>query len=244
MEGFSDITAAILAGGFGSRLQSVVLDKPKVLAEVSGKPFLAYLLEQISSAGVRKAVICSGYMAEKIEGCFGDAYDSLGIVYSREDEPLGTGGALRLALPYLSSDIILVMNGDSYIDTDLGVYVNWFFKGKLQAALLLTRVDDTSRYGSVIINENKTIASFEEKCKNSGPGWINAGIYLIRKSLIASMPAGKFYSLERGFFPSLTGKELFGFCVEGRFIDIGTPESYIAAEDFFAAEGFKNSAGM
>ena len=238
MEGFCDITAAILAGGFGTRLQSVVSDRPKVLAEVRGKPFMVYLLEQLSSAGIRKAVICTGYMADKIEECFGDAYDSVGIVYSREDEPLGTGGALRLALPYLSSEIILVMNGDSYIDTDLSIYVDWFSEGERKAAVLLTWVDDTSRYGSVKINKNKIIASFEEKCENSGPGWINAGIYLLRKSLIASMPAGKFYSLERDFFPKLTGKGLYGFCTEGRFIDIGTLESYVAAEEFFAAEGF------
>jgi len=238
MEGFCDITGVILAGGFGTRLQSVVSDKPKVLAKVKGKPFMAYLLEQLSSAGIHKAVICTGYMSDKIQECFGDAYDSLEIIYSREDEPLGTGGALRLALPYLSSEIILVMNGDSYIDTDLSIYVDWFSEGEREAAVLLTCVDDTSRYGNVKINKNKIIASFEEKCDNPGPGWINAGIYLLRKSLIASMPAGKFYSLERDFFPKLTGKGLYGFCTEGRFIDIGTPEAYAAAEEFFAAEGF------
>jgi len=243
MEGFTEITAAILAGGFGTRLQSVVSDKPKVLAEVSGKPFLAYLLEQLSPAGIRKVVICTGYMAEQIEECFGDAYDSLRIVYSREDEPLGTGGALRLALSKLSSEIILVMNGDSYIDTDLSVYANWFFEKGLQAALLLSWAEDTSRYGSVIINENKTVASFEEKSENCGPGWINAGIYLFRKSLIASMPSGRHYSLERDFFPELTGKGLYGFCVGGRFIDIGTPESYAEAQEFFCAEGFRGLAG-
>ncbi|MHC4158306.1 MAG: nucleotidyltransferase family protein [Planctomycetota bacterium] len=244
MEGFCDITAAILAGGFGSRLQSVVSDRPKVLAEVSGKPFLAYLLEQLSSAGIHKAVICTGYMADKIQECFGDSYGSLEIIYSKEDEPLGTGGALRLALPYLLSEIILVMNGDSYIDTDLSVYVDWFSEGEREAAVLLTCVDDTSRYGSVKINKNKIIASFEEKCENSGPGWINAGIYLLRKSLIASMPAGKFYSLERDLFPRLVGKELYGFCADGRFIDIGIPESYTAAQNFFATRGFTDFTGM
>ncbi len=194
--------------------------------------------------GVRKAVICTGYMADKIQECFGDAYDSLEIIYSREDEPLGTGGALRLALPYLSSEIILVMNGDSYIDTDLSIYVDWFSEREREAAVLLTCVDDTSRYGSVKINKNKIIASFEEKCDNPGSGWINAGIYLLRKSLIASIPAEKFYSLECDLFPQLSGKELYGFCSEGRFIDIGIPESYTAAQDFFTAKGFTDFTGM
>jgi NDP-sugar pyrophosphorylase family protein len=95
----------------------------------------------------------------------------------------------------------------------------------------------------VIINDDKTVASFEEKGENSGQGWINAGIYLLGKSLIASMPAGKYYSLEREFFPKLPAKGLCGFCVGERFIDIGTPESYAAAQEFFAAESFKGSAG-
>lgn len=237
VQDITNITAVILAGGFGTRFQSVVSDKPKVLAEVSGKPFLVYLLEQISSAGIRKVVFCTGYMAEKIQNRLGDTYGPLHILYSREDEPLGTGGALRLALPYLSSDTVLVMNGDSYTDIDLGSYVNWFFQKDCEAALLLTRVLDTSRYGSVTISEDENITAFNEKRTSSGVGWINAGVYLMRKSVIASIPAGQSYSLEYELFPSLVGKKLYGFCSEGRFIDIGTPESYAVTEDFFCYKG-------
>jgi len=237
VQDITNITAVILAGGFGTRFQSVVSDKPKVLAEVSGKPFLEYLLEQISSSGIRKVVFCTGYMAEKIQNCFGDSYGPLRILYSKEDEPLGTGGALRLALPYLFSDAVLVMNGDSYTDVNLGSYVNWFFQKDCEAALLLTRVLDTSRYGSVTISEDENITAFSEKRTGSGVGWINAGVYLMRKSIIASIPAGQSYSLEYELFPSLVGKKLYGFCSEGRFIDIGTPESYAVTEDFFCHKG-------
>jgi D-glycero-alpha-D-manno-heptose 1-phosphate guanylyltransferase len=229
-----NITAAILAGGFGTRLKSVVSDKPKVLAEVLGKPFLAYLLEQISSAGIRKVVFCTGYMAGKIRNCFGDSYGPLHILYSRENEPLGTGGALRLALPCFASDIILAMNGDSYTDTDLSSYMNWFFDKDIEASLLLAKVLDASRYGSVIVEGDGIIKAFAEKGVSSGAGWVNAGIYLMRKSLIASIPAGQPYSLEYELFPSLVEKELYAFCSEGRFIDIGTPESYAVTEDFFS----------
>lgn len=230
------ITAAILVGGQGTRLQSVVSDRPKVLAEISDKPFLAYLFDQLLNSGIRKVVLCSGYMADKIEACFGDSYDLLSIQYSKEDQPLGTGGGLRLALPSLASDTILVMNGDSYIDADLGAYMDWFFEEERQASLLLTKMDDTSRYGTVIINKNRTVAAFKEKCNNAKPGWINAGIYLMKRSLIGSIPAGKFYSLERDFFPSLTEGKLYGYCDEGRFIDIGTPEAYAMAESFFCGQ--------
>lgn len=237
-----DITATILVGGQGTRLQSVVSDRPKVLAEISGKPFLAYLFDQLLNSGIRKVVLCSGYMADKIEACFGDSYDLLSIQYSKEDRPLGTGGGLRLALSCLASDTILVMNGDSYIDANLGAYMDWFFEEERQASLLLTKMDDTSRYGTVIINKNKTVVAFKEKCDNAEPSWINAGVYLVKRSLVSSIPAGKFYSLESDFFPSLKGGELYGYCDEGRFIDIGTPEAYAMAESFFAVNLQKNRA--
>ncbi len=163
MKHISDITAAILVGGRGTRLQSVVSDRPKVLAMVRGRPFLAYLLDQLISLGISEVVFCSGYMSNKIQECFGDSYGSLGLLYSKEDQPLGTGGAIRLATPYFRSDAVLVMNGDSYIDADLRAYVNWFFETGSQAALVLTKMDDTGQYGRVKINDNKTIAAFEEK---------------------------------------------------------------------------------
>lgn len=238
VQSISDITVVILAGGLGTRLQSVVSDKPKVLAEVLGRPFLAYLLDQISLAGGRKVVICTGYMGGQVRERLGDISSSLCLLYSREEEPLGTGGALRLALPCLCSDTILVMNGDSYMDTDLCAYVDWFFRQSREAALLLTKVLDTARYGKVTVGQDENITAFDEKGRSSGAGWINAGMYLMKKSLIASIPVGRAYSLEREFFPTLAGRRLFGFRAEGRFIDIGTPKSYAMAEDFFAVKGF------
>ena len=240
MEAASQITALILAGGFGTRLQSVVSDRPKVLAEVSGRPFLAYLLDQLSSAGFRTVVISTGHMAQAVEKCFGDRHGPLSILYSREEEPLGTAGAVRLALANLASATVLVMNGDSYIDADLGAYVNWFGERDRQAALLLVKVADTSRYGSVRLDRDKVIVSFEEKSKIAEPGWINAGVYLLKKPLIAAIEPGKCCSLERDFFPGLAGKGLFGFCVERRFIDIGTPQAYASAEEFFHSAGTEN----
>lgn len=234
MRSARDITAAILVGGQGTRLQSVLSDRPKVLAEISGKPFLAYLFDQLLNFGIRKVVLCSGYMADKIDTCFGDSYGLLSIQYSKEDQPLGTGGGLRLALPRIISDTILVMNGDSYADANLVAYMEWFFEEERPASLLLIKMDNTSRYGTVIMNTNKTVAAFKEKCDNTKSGWINAGIYLMKRSLVSSIPVEKFYSLERDFFPSLTGGRLYGYCDEGRFIDIGTPDTYAMAERFFA----------
>ncbi len=233
MQKVSDINAVVLVGGMGTRLRSVVSDRPKVMAEVGGRPFLTYLLDQLRSAGFSKVILCCGYMAEGVSEYFGDSYGSLRIIYSNEDHPLGTGGALRLALPYVTSEVVLVMNGDSYVDADLGEFIKWFNEKRCQAALILTTADDTSRYGKIQINADETIERFNEKCDNSGSGWINAGVYLIRRSSITSIPDGRVFSLERDFFPVLAGKELAGFRFYGRFIDIGTPQSYELAKGFF-----------
>lgn len=226
-----------MAGGFGTRLQSVISDRPKVMAEVCGRPFLSYLLDQLSSAGFRRVIISTGYMASAIEEHFGGSYGALEISYSREDEPLGTGGGLRLAISHSAGETVVVMNGDSYIDADLRGFVAWFFEEQREAAVVLTKAADTSRFGRIKLGENKIIASFEEKNKIGGVGWINAGVYALRRPLIGAAEPGTYFSLERDFFPNLAGSRLFGYCVEGAFLDIGTPQSYSEAEAFFRRAG-------
>jgi len=235
----SDITAVILAGGLGTRLRSVFSDRPKVLAEVLGRPFLTYLLDQLSSTGIRKVILCTGYMGDKVQEVYGEMYKSLHLFYSQEDEPLGTGGALRLALPLIKSNSVLVMNGDSYIHADLSSYARWFFHIDRNASLLLARVSDIRRYGMVRVEKDESVSAFEEKEKAKGAGWINAGVYLMKTLLLKSIPSGKAFSLEREFFPSLVGNGLFGYQCKVRFIDIGTPESYIKAENFFSDSKMK-----
>src|SRR3989338_6029269 len=110
----SGVTVAILAGGLGTRLRSVIADRPKVLAEVRGRPFLTYIFDQLIAASIKYAVLCTGYLGEKVCDRFGDSYGSLRLAYSQEPSPRGTAGALRLALPLFKSDSVLVMNGDSY----------------------------------------------------------------------------------------------------------------------------------
>ncbi|MCK4997939.1 MAG: nucleotidyltransferase family protein [Anaerohalosphaera sp.] len=233
MSKISDITAVILVGGLGTRLRSVVSDRPKVLAEVCGRAFLSYLLDQIETAGIRRAVLCSGYMADMIKDTFGTSYGRLELCYSIEATPLGTGGALRFAEPFLGSDAVLVLNGDSYIDVDLNKFIDWYFEKKMQVGLLLTKVDDTSRYGRVCIDQQGHIVDFKEKGELAEPGLINAGIYLIERPIIDLIPENKTFSLEKELFASIDSTKIFGFYTEGKFIDIGTPQSYASAEHFF-----------
>ena len=238
---FADIPITILAGGLGTRLRSVLPTRPKVLALVQGRPFLIYLLDQLAAVGAKEIVFCVGYMADTVEETLGDQYQAIRLTYSREKEPLGTGGALRQALSFFSSDPVLVMNGDSFMDADLAGYLHWFLQKGLEASLALAQVFDTSRFGQVTVDEDERIMRFEEKGSHQGPGWINAGIYLLRKEILQLIPEGMNYSLEGGLFPNLLPERLYGYRSEGKFIDIGTPESYSQAENFFATRPASSS---
>lgn len=235
-KGYADITAVILAGGKGTRLQSAVADRPKVLAKVYGRPFISYLLDQLIEAGLTSVVLSTGYMNEMVAEELGDSYKGLKLTYSVEDTPLGTGGGLRRALDFLDDELILVLNGDSYAGLDLGAFLKWFSLRDRDAAIALASVGDVSRYGSVEIGTDGAISVFKEKeAGKAAAGLINAGVYLVKRSLVAEIKADAAYSLERELFVSLVneGGRLWGFPFEGVFIDIGTPESYANAEEFF-----------
>ena len=232
---FSDLSVAVLAGGFGTRLRSVVSDRPKALAEIHGRPFLTYLLDQLSATGLSSVVVCTGHFGQQIEEAFGERYGNLRILYSQEAQPLGTAGALRLAFPHLISDPVLVMNGDSFCVVDLRSFWNWHCARRSKATMLLTQVPDTQRFGSVEIDSDGAIIRFGEKVKGSVSGSINAGVYLLSRHVVQSIPADTEVSLEYHVFPTLVTHGLYGYPGRGRFLDIGTPEDFAAAKEFFPA---------
>lgn len=229
-----EVTAAILAGGMGTRLRSRIADRPKVLAPVHGRPYLAYLLEQLADAGVRAVALLTGYLADQVRTAFGDHYAGLRLTYSSEPSPLGTAGALRHALPQLSSSTILLLNGDSYCAVSLPNFWAIHYRQAADFSLVLTPVTDCSRYGRVQTGSDGRVLRFEEKSEVQGAGWVNAGIYLVNRSLIQELPPDVPVSLERDMLPQWAARRrCFGFHNQGRFLDIGTPESYAQAEAFF-----------
>ena len=230
----NNIQAVILAGGKGTRLHHITSNKPKILAKVQGRAFITFILDQLEHFGVQKVILCTGYKGELVQEKLGDFYNSIKIVYSEEKELLDTGGALRLALPKLKSDEVIVMNGDSYIDVDLSDFTEWYLTKEAVAALLLTKVQDTRQYGKVLLDRSLKIKGFEEKGEKRSSGWINAGVYIMKKKIIDIIPEGKPYSLELDFFPQLVENSLYGYRFLAPFIDIGTPESYSRADSFFS----------
>jgi D-glycero-alpha-D-manno-heptose 1-phosphate guanylyltransferase len=229
----SDATAVILAGGVGTRLRSMVPDRPKVLAQVRGRPFLTYLLDQLADFGIRRVVLCTGWMGDLVRSTLGDAYGEIRLTYSHEASPSGTAGALRLAFPLFDTYPLLVMNGDSICRADLQAFWMWHGARDAQGTLLLAQVSDVGRYGSVRMSEEDVVLGFEEKGE-TGPGWINAGIYLLTRAFVEAIPAEGPVSLEHEVFPVWVGRGLFGYRSGAvQFLDIGTPASYARAAQFF-----------
>src|SRR5215510_10700296 len=157
------VRAFLLCGGAGTRLRPVLADQPKSMALISGTPFLQLLLDRLRSQGVDDVILGTGYMAEKIERYFGDGKQfALHIRYSREHEPLGTGGALKLAEP-LISDPVLVLNGDSYVEWNLVPVLELFRTKDADLVIVLQAVADVTRYGSVALDQDGRVTQFVEK---------------------------------------------------------------------------------
>jgi len=235
-ENLTKLNAAILVGGLGARLRSVVSDRPKVLAEVRGRPFLAYILDQLANVGIEYVVLCTGYMGQQVRTIFGNSYTGLRLAYSQEPVPLGTAGALRLALPLIKSDPVLVMNGDSVCQGDLSAFWEWHRERGANASIFLAQVPEAQRYGKVLVNAEGSVLFFSEKGK-TGAGWVNAGVYLISRALIETIPPGHTISIEREVFPSWIGRGLYGYQSSARFLDIGTPDTYNNAPGFLEHNG-------
>jgi NDP-sugar pyrophosphorylase family protein len=223
--------AVILAGGEGTRLRPLTLSTPKPVVPVVDRPFLRHQLELLARAGVREVVFSVAYRPERVEAVFGDGR-ALGMTirYAVEDTPLGTGGAVRHALPLLDERTV-VMNGDVLTDVDLAALVSRHVAEQAAATILLTPVTNPAAYGLVETDARSRVLRFLEKPKphEITTDTINAGIYVLETRVIDLMPPGVSYSIERGFFPALLarGDLVLGPVHRGYWIDIGTPEKYL-----------------
>jgi NDP-sugar pyrophosphorylase family protein len=232
---YKPLDALILVGGKGARLQSVVRDRPKPMAEVAGRPFVEWLLLALRAQGVRRVIFCTGYMSEVIEAHFRDGRQwDMEVVYSRDPIPLGTAGAVRYALSQVPSDRFLVMNGDSYCRVDISRLEEVHTTRGACATIWLVRVNDCRRYGSVVIGEDGIVQDFREKSAEKCAGLINAGIYLLEREVAETIPDGRPVSMETEFFPGLIGHGLYAVVGDGPFLDIGTPEAHAVADELFA----------
>ncbi len=225
--------AIILAGGFGTRLRAVVSDVPKPLAPVAGRPFLAWLLDRLAASGMRRCILATGYLSELVERDIGASWQGMAIVYSVEPEPLGTGGAIRLAAQQVQGQAVHVLNGDTWL-----AYSPAALEQATQAAgssmgIALAQVPDVARYGAVQVQDGRALGFLEKG--QQGAGWINAGCYYLSAQALAALPAQAVFSFEREVLQRRAAAgDVAAFTQTQGFIDIGVPEDYQRAQELFA----------
>ena len=174
---FTDITIVLLVGGQGTRLRSLINDRPKAMAPVNGRPFLYYLLEQLVFFGASHVILCTGYKGRQIREYFAGNHGPLQLHYSQEPYPMGTGGALRYCSELIRTDNVMVMNGDSICLANLWDFRTWHYSKGFAASILLSYRSNTDRYGRVELNNDECVVHFHEKEKSNSSGFVNAGVY-------------------------------------------------------------------
>jgi D-glycero-alpha-D-manno-heptose 1-phosphate guanylyltransferase len=225
------IPAIVLAGGLGTRLRTVVPDLPKPMAAVAGKPFLWWLLRHLQSCGVGQTYLSVGYKHENIAEHFGTRFGAMQLRYGLEESPLGTGGAIANIFESADINSALVLNGDTLAMLDIQKFVRGAQEARADAAMAVARVDDIARYGAVRIDPiGNRVIGFTEK-GITGPGHINAGVYVVKRDLFARFGLVGAFSFERDILAvHLCEMRIVAFdCVTG-FIDIGVPDDYARAQ--------------
>lgn len=218
--------AIILAGGLGTRLSKTVTDKQKVMAPVGGRPFLEFLLKDLSEKGFNRVILAVSYHYEQIKDYFGYSFLNLSLLYSVEETPLGTGGAIKQALSFCNEDFPAVINGDTYFNIDYDALYRVFHENNAKFALAAKEMPDCTRHSTLEIDENGKVLSFSEKKPNQ-KGYINGGIYIVDRKAFENFPENKF-SFERDLLEK-ENEKLFSLISDGYFIDMGVPEAYFRA---------------
>lgn len=232
--------AVILAGGLGTRLARIVKDTQKVMAPIAGRPFLQYVLDDLIDKGFSRFALAVSYKQEQIRGFFGSSYKGSEIIYSVEKEPLGTGGAIKRALSFIKSPYCAVVNGDTFFDVDYTALESCHLKNKADITLSAKEMFSFSRYGTIDINDDKKVLSFNEK-KETARGYINGGIYIADKAVFERIEKSEF-SFEKDVLEK-SGTVIYAEIFSGFFIDIGVPDDYFSAglslPAHFGATSFK-----
>jgi D-glycero-alpha-D-manno-heptose 1-phosphate guanylyltransferase len=222
----------VLAGGLGTRLRSELGDLPKPLAPVSGRPFLAHLLDQLSSCGFRRAILAVGYRHEQIRAAIGEGWRGMEIRYCVETAPLGTGGAVAKAVTLAQGSHVFLANGDTFLRFAPDTLKRLVADTGAAIGMVLAQVPDVSRYGAVEV-ENDLVAAFREK-GGSGPGFINAGSYLLTEEARASFPDRDAFSFEEDVLrPMAAAGKVAALPESADFIDIGIPVDFHRASSLF-----------
>ena len=239
------LSAVILVGGLGTRLRPLTDRTRKDMLPLVDRPQLAYTFEHLRRHGVTRAIVSCGYLPTQIQEHFGDRYGDLQLEYKIEEEPLGTGGAIRFAAEGIDEPFF-ALNGDSLRETDLDALVAFHRERPKRATILLTPVEDPTRYGLVRVNGDGQVLSFLEKPRPEeiDTNLINAGLYVLEPDVLDLIPPGRPVSIEREVFPLLVDEQaVYGVALGGYWLDIGTPDAYLQAHRDVLERNFNTELG-
>lgn len=231
----------ILVGGKGTRLEPLTKGKiPKPMIDVEGKPFLERLMMHFKKQGFHDFVLCTGHLGEIIKDYFGNGSKfSVNIKYSSEDEPLGSGGAIKQAEPLLEDDFLLI-NGDDYFGIDFKEFAEFHLKTGALATLVLKKKMEPHICHGVSFGSNGIINEYHARNYNEKSNADTTGFFALKKELLKQIPLNKFVSLESDIFPKMAKeKQLYGYLKDEEFFDIGTPEGYARFVSWFKANPSK-----
>ncbi len=224
----------ILCGGQGTRLRNLFQDRPKSMVDVGGRPFLDLLLQVFYQQYFRRFILCTGYMGQYVKDYYKNSRYSQYLIFSNENKPLGTGGAIKNAEKYIKSDNFIVVNGDTYCFFPLKKFIRFHLsRHNALASIVVTPSYNRSDAGYVDLDDSNMIVSFREKKDKTRKKLINAGVYILKRSTLSYIPENQNYSLEDTLFPFLSNRYLYGYLLRTKVIDIGMPERYEKALKYF-----------
>jgi mannose-1-phosphate guanylyltransferase len=225
------VQALVLAGGEGTRLRPLTLTTPKPVLPLAGRPFLTFMLDWLNGHGVDEVILSLGFLSDAVHAVLGDIQSGMRLRYVHEQEPLGTAGPVRLAADEgILENRFFVLNGDVLTDMDLSAEMAQHEQTGAAGTLALIEVEDVASYGVVPTDESGRVLEFREKAPGPAPtNRINAGAYILERSVVDLIPDGRAVSFEREVFPQMVGNGLYGWAADGYWIDIGTPDRYLEA---------------
>jgi NDP-sugar pyrophosphorylase family protein len=229
-----DIDVFILCGGEGKRLKKISGRIPKSMVRIGRRPFLDIMIDYLREFGFKRFILGIGYQAHFIKKYYKEhKIPGIEIIFSQENQPLGTGGAVKKAERFIKSGVFIVLNGDSFSKFNAENFIKFYKQKKAKALILLRKVKNNQDFGAITTDRRSEITCFSEKNSALRNNFINGGVYLFSKNVFSEMPKNVKFSLEYDFFPQMIGKGLYGYKKSGFFIDIGTPERYLVAKKHF-----------
>lgn len=237
--------AVVMVGGKGTRLLPLTETKPKIILPVADRPCLWYLLRSLANAGIEEVILACGYKSEQMREAIGDGSDlGISIVYSYEDEPLGTGGAMKLVEGRLD-DVFVAANGDVFAAIDVKAEIEEHISSGASVTIALTPVDNPCEFGIARVQEDGRITEFKEKPKPEEvfSNLINAGVYIIDKSVLGYVPEATFFDFSKDLVPALMrdGHRIQGFGISGIWMDVGRPHDLLGANLAVADSEFRGA---